>query len=470
MKIKLLILCSVFFICNLIQSQIPNTLSANDKIYGLSKFWSDANYNFVYMYKVEPQKWNDAYKEAIENVQKTKNDYEYFRELQKLCSILKDGHTKVYFPEAIQSQIMTTHFGAYRLFLTNVQGKIFVYDVNKSKAEEIPIGSEIVKVNGLPANEYQQKFVTPYISTSTENDLNNQASYNLLSGLSGDQFDIEIKTPKGEIKKFHLIHSKTEEKELSSEPLPNNGAFEFKWMKDDVAYVVIKTFDDAIAVSGFESKLTELKKAKKIIIDLRNNGGGSGKNALNIAKYFVKSDTIYGAKNYSREIIPTERAIGSFLTAQDTINGKHQWGLSKEEATNLYKAYLGTKFHNFEYKPTIVKSDVKFAVPTVILTNNNTASAAEDFLIYLFNEKNIIRVGDFTNGSTGQPLQIDLPGNTTAWICTKKVTLPNGEEFVGIGIKPNIIVKRNLNDVLYPVKYDSQLSEAMSYLNKPLKN
>jgi C-terminal processing protease CtpA/Prc len=105
-------------------------------------------------------------------------------------------------------------------------------------------------------------------------------------------------------------------------------------------------------------------------------------------------------------------------------------------------------------------------MPTVVLTNSNTASAAEDFLIYLYNAKNITRVGDNTNGSTGQPLQIELPGNGTAWICTKKVNLPDGEEFIGIGIKPQIVVKQTLNDILYPSRYDTQLSEALNFLQK----
>jgi C-terminal processing protease CtpA/Prc len=327
-----------------LKAQISNSISLNERIYGVSKFWSDANYNFVYMYKIDPLKWTNAYKEAIANVQKTKNDYEYFRELQKLCSILKDGHTQIYLPENIQSKVMTTHFGAYRLFLTNVDGRIYIYDVNKSKEKEIPVGSEILKVNGLIVSEYQTKFVKPYISTSTESVLNSKASFGLLAGLEGEQFDIELKTPKGEIKKLHLTHSKTEEKELSSIPLPNAGLFEFKWFKNEIAYIAIRTFDDASVVRDFEAKLPELKKAKKIILDVRNNGGGSGKNALNIAKYFNKSDTIYGAKSYSREIIPTERAIGSFLTAQDTISGKAQWGLSKEDATRQFKAYSGLKF------------------------------------------------------------------------------------------------------------------------------
>lgn len=471
MRNQFLILLALltFFQSSRLSAQVPNTLSVDEKIYGLSRFWSEASYNFVYMYKIDQSVWNNSYKEAITNVQKTNNDYEYFRELQRLCAILKDGHTQVYLPEEVQGQVMITNFGEYRLSLTNVQGKVFVYDVNKSKHKEIPVGSEIVKVNGLSTQEYQRKFVDPYIAASTQNALDTKSAYNLLAGLEGDNYRIELKTPAGEIRRFNLIHAKTIEEESASVPTGNRGIFEFKWLKNEIAYVAIRTFNDISVVSDFDSNLSELNKAKSIIIDIRDNSGGSGKNALNIAKYFVSGDTIYGARNYSREIIPTQRAIGSFLTAQDTIQGKSQWGISKEEATNFYNAYLGSKFYTFEYKPTVAQTNIKFTVPTVILCNSNKASAAEDFLIYLYNEKNIKRVGDYTNGSTGQPLQIDLPGNTTAWICTKKVTLPNNEEFVGIGIKPHILVKTNLSDVLYPLKYDSQLGKAVEYLKSKRK-
>lgn len=449
-----------------LSAQVLNSLSLNDKLYGLSKFWSDVNYNFVYMYKIDPVQWNNAYREAIGNVQESKNDFEYYRELQKLCALLKDGHTQVYFPDTIQNQIMTSMFGEYRLFLTNVLEKTIVIDVNKSKEKEIPVGSEVIKVNGLSTKDYQDKYVSPYISSSTEHNLKNKASTNLLSGFNGQQYSIEIKTPKGEIRQFKLTHAISPEKELSSIPLNKRELFELKWLKDDVAYIAIRTFTTSTVVTDFEASIPQLKNAKKIIIDIRNNDGGSGRNAINIAKYFVKTDTIFGSRNFSREIIPTERAIGSFLSATDTINGKSEWGLSKDETTKMYKAFLGTKFHSYEYSPTILHTTEKISVPTVILTNNYTASAAEDFLIFLNNEENISRIGEYTNGSTGQPFQIELPGHGSAWICTKKVTFPNGEEFIGIGIVPKLIVKRNLNDVLFPNKYDSQLDAAIQFLKK----
>ncbi|WP_262901705.1 S41 family peptidase [Chryseobacterium sp. OSA05B] len=191
---------------------------------------------------------------------------------------------------------MVSMFGEYRLFLMNVQGSVHIIGTNKSKEKEIPLGIEIIKVNGLSTPEYEDKFVKPYISSSTVSYLNFKAGTNLLEGVNGDTYDIEIKTPKGEIKKLHLTHSKTAETAVNPEALHNQALFEFKWLKNDMAYVKISSFENFSIVKDFESKLPELKNAKAIILDIRNNGGGSSKNSKNIAKYFVKGDTIYGAQ------------------------------------------------------------------------------------------------------------------------------------------------------------------------------
>lgn len=64
------------------------------KVFGISKFWQEVNYNFVYLDKIDRELWDSTYIVMIKSVQETKNDYEYFRELQRFCALLKDGHTR----------------------------------------------------------------------------------------------------------------------------------------------------------------------------------------------------------------------------------------------------------------------------------------------------------------------------------------------------------------------------------------
>ena len=125
-------------------------------------------------------------------------------------------------------------------------------------------------------------------------------------------------------------------------------------------------------------------------------------------------------------------------------------------------------FYDFDYRADSIALDAKrIVVPTVLLMGHNTASAAEDFLIYADNQKHMAKMGENSFGSTGQPLSFELPGGGSARICTKKDTYPDGKEFVGYGIKPDIIVTRTLAD--YWSKKDPVMEKAVEYLKQQLK-
>jgi len=446
-------------------AQTPNNTSLSDKIYGLSKFWSEVNNNFVYVYKLDKEKWEFAYKKAISNIQKTKNDYEYYRELQKLCAVLNDGHTQVFMPEELEGNLMNSTFGDYYFSFSNISGKTIVTSVSAKHKKEIPIGSMVISVNNIPIEEYQDRFVIPYISTSSEHTRKNTASRNLLLGNAGEKFEVEFLTPNKELKKLHITLAKYTGGVIFPIPEPKLKPFYYKLLDQEIGLIQLNSFENVSVLDDFKKTLPEIRNAKSIIIDIRNNQGGSSKIAKNIAKYFIQGDSILGAKNSTREIIPVERALGSFLNAQDTLKGKKEWGLNKEETIKYYQAAQGARFYTYENNAEYFDKVEKINVPVVILTDNNTASAAEDFLIYLYNQENITRIGDYTYGSTGQPLQIELPNGGSAWICTKKVTLPSGEEFVGTGIKPQILVKKTIDDYIIPDS-DSQLEKAIRHICK----
>ena len=58
-----------------------------------------------------------------------------------------------------------------------------------------------------------------------------------------------------------------------------------------------------------------------------------------------------------------------------------------------------------------------------------------------------ILVGSSTAGSTGQPLSFAMPGGGTARICAKRDMYPDGREFVGRGIAPDIAVSMTAADL-----------------------
>lgn len=448
---------TLLFICLISHAfaQFPNKLSKEEKVYGLSKFWQEVNYNFVYLSKVDKAEWDKLYLKMIGEVQETKNDYEYYRLLQKFCAFLKDGHTNVWSPKEIQDNVFTSDFGDYKLVVSNFGGKAIITRVNGSKKDELPIGTEIKKVNGIPSQEYINKNVLPYISSSTTHILEDWSISNMLQGYKGTTFDLELVTPTGETKRIKLTHSKTSEKELY--PSETTELFEFKWINESTAYVAMNSFSDWAIMDKFSDKLSELQRAKRLIIDLRKNGGGDEGIAREIFKYLTKDTVLYGSKSQSRLHIPSYKAWGKWAKASDTT--RSAW--SKQAYLSYYDRY----YYNFPYDSYNTSNLLisRIEIPTAILIGHNTASAAEDFLIYASNQENITKVGEPTFGSTGQPLMFDLPGGGTGRVCTKKDTYANGKEFVGYGIQPDVKVERTLPD--YLKGKDVVLEKAVEYLN-----
>lgn len=443
-------------------AQVANAISPADKVFGLSKFWQEVNYNFVYLNTIKPRSWDSAYKALIPQVQATQNDYEYYRLMQKFCALLKDGHTEVFMPPINGLNFMSTMFGDYLLVLKRVDNKVIVKRTWKKDAQKFPLASEILEVNGLPTEVYIQDSIAPYISSSTDYVRNDIASGILLMGTPGSTFTIKLRKPDGQEATYSLTHAKTKDSIF----YPNPGVYpdeqqrevlEWKTFPNSIAYVALNSFAiESKTDSIFESLLPSLEKSKGIIIDLRHNGGGDDGIAFNILKHFIEDSVIVGASSVTRTYDPYLKAIGKYVDVTDTAGNR-----DKQEAWLLYNGFA-VYDEPSTWHSKIEESTKRLTAPVVILTNHYTESAAEDFLIGADNQKHIIKIGEPTNGSSGQPYRFDLPGGGSARICIKKDMYPDGREFVGKGIQPDIRVTPTVKD--YLENRDVVLEAALKYL------
>jgi C-terminal processing protease CtpA/Prc len=217
---------------------------------------------------------------------------------------------------------------------------------------------------------------------------------------------------------------------------------EYKVFDKRIAYVALNSFSDAKINTLFENLLPSLEKAKGIILDLRYNGGGDDGIAFNILKHFIKDTVFLGSASTYRDFNPYLQAVGRYVQVADTAGHP-----DKRNAWLLYNGYP------IYTKPAVWRSKIdnnikRISAPVVILTGPYTASAAEDFIIATDNQKHITKIGQPTNGSTGMPYRFDLPGGGSARICVKKDMYPDGREFVGYGIQPDIEIIPTVNDYL----------------------
>ncbi|MCI5058494.1 MAG: S41 family peptidase [Flavobacteriales bacterium] len=432
-----------------------NTISTKQKIYGLSKFWQEVNYNFAFFDQVPNLNWDSAYQSYIQKVSQTTNDLEYYNELQRFCALLKDGHTNIYLPKRLDSLILQNSYAEFSFQVKNLEGGVYVIKADKHTAKELPLGSEIIEVNGQETEVYLKEKVIPLISSSTSHILWNWAVERMFWGTEGTYFDIKIRTPKGEFRRLRLTLAK-DKRRLKTK---DNPLYEFKWLDNKIAYVSLNSFSKSEIISEFEESLSDLHQAKAYILDLRKNGGGMTDVGTNILKYFTNKEYVLGSTWKTREHVAAYKAWGSPIP---TIGWK---------GDEQYRKYLeGNSWIKGEHDTLFIADDFpKLLKPMVVLISNNTASAAEDFMIYLDYLGNRAKVfGQPTFGSTGQPLIFEMPGGGYARVCTKRDTYPDGRDFVGYGIQPDVEILETVSD--YILGKDATLDQAIEYLKKEVKN
>lgn len=165
--------------------ELPNTLTPQQKLFGLSKVWSEAKYNAAFFDNIGVEKWDSAYRAFMQPVMDTPNDYTYFRELTRFCALLRDGHSWIHYRSA---PYITTLFDKLQWNLSCIEGKAIVTGISSKQKDLVPVGSEIVEVNGMPTAAYLDAYVIPYISSSTDYVQMNQAVSSMFRSLKGDSY------------------------------------------------------------------------------------------------------------------------------------------------------------------------------------------------------------------------------------------------------------------------------------------
>ncbi|AXY76587.1 peptidase S41 [Paraflavitalea soli] len=447
------------------QIDTVSNISDADKLYGLSLFWKEASYNFAYFDKAKIN-WDSTYQAFIPKVLATKNTWDYYRVMKRFCALLKDGHTNVYTPGTLMKggQLYLP------LVLTWLDGKVIVTNVPRQDSVAIPVGTEVIKLNEVPMIAYLEKEIIPGVSASATHQLWNDAVSELFNNVDSNKlFHFTLKTPAG--KTFVYTTHLRSTRAAWAYPLPNRPwlRFRFEKLPQDIAYLQFNTFGDDSVVYDFKQRLPELYTAKAVIIDLRNNGGGNSGIGVAILKYFTDKKNITGSTWRTRENISAFRAWGKFIKDEELEKQLKENPFNKAWIQKSYDISRGNYWYSGDTSSFYNEvTDKKITVPLVVLIGNNTASAAEDFLIALDDLKGRATVvGERTYGSTGQPLMFDLPGGGSARICTKRDTYPDGREFVGYGVKPDIEVKRTVED--YARKRDPQMEKALEVLRAAMK-
>jgi carboxyl-terminal processing protease len=419
-------------------------LDATERLYGLSLIWQEVNYNFAFFDQVPELDWDSAYRAFIPRVLAAPSTWDYYRELQRFVALLHDGHTGVWMPPALQSETWLRDGNPWVL-TRRVGNAIVVRAVGQSLLDRIPLHSVITEIDGRPALDVARERRLPFVAQSTEHYRLDRVALEALHGPADEPVTIHYTTPAGEAR-THELRRDRRTREDSWVPDVNAPVepFEMRWLEDGMAYVALNTFGDTITAHLFEAALPELRRARALVIDLRRNGGGSSGIGYRVASW-ITNDTLETSRWRTREHRAAPKAWGRF-------------------GSPLHRAYgeMDAWHDGGSHGRVAPAPGERVVVPTVVLQDHDTFSAAEDFLVAIDAVPHVTTLGRPSGGSTGQPLMLDLPGGGGVRIVTKRDTYPDGRDFVGIGALPDVTVQPSVADVQQG--RDVQLERAVELL------
>ena len=242
---------------------------------------------------------------------------------------------------------------------------------------------------------------------------------------TGDQFSVistKIKGEEGSTVKLKVLRGKEEKEfEIKREKIVVNPV-EGKVIENNIGYIDFSSFDENTS-EEFKKKYEELASQgiKSLIIDLRNNGGGIVDEALEIADYFVEKDTVL------------------------------LYEVDKDNNEKVEKA----------------KDGVLINMPTIVLTNENTASSSEILAGALKDLGKAKIVGTKTYGKGVIKSLLTLSDGSGIKITSEEYLTPNKTKINKVGIEPDETVE--LPDTVTNVlrveeKDDTQLQKAIRML------
>ena len=188
-----------------------------------------------------------------------------------------------------------------------------------------------------------------------------------------------------------------------SQPRGSGAQGSVRWgrLTDGVGYVHISSFGSHGIGAAVDAALTSLQGVDAMIVDVRNNGGGS--------------DT------------QSQAAAGRFIG--DRVHYR----------TVRYKDGPGHDDFGPEIRDFIEPAGRRaFDGPVAVLQNRRVFSAAEDFVIAMRVRSGVTFVGDFTGGGAGNPIPRELPNHWLVHVPRWLLWAADGTQYEGVGLAPDL--------------------------------
>lgn len=208
----------------------------------------------------------------------------------------------------------------------------------------------------------------------------------------------------------------------------SRGGLSYKILDDSVAYIRYASFANVLSETTLDYALYILEPCSGLIIDIRNNGGGSLDNVETLVSRFIDS-----------------RILAGYIS--------HKTGPGHNDFSEPYAYY-------FDPAPS---PRIHWTKPVVLLTNRSTFSAANNFVSVMRLLPQVTVVGDRTGGGSGVPFNSEIPCGWAVRFSASPVYDAEGR-LTEDGLPPDIHV--DLDPELALKGIDTMLDTAIDILRK----
>lgn len=337
---------------------------------------------------------DSAYRHYLDSALAATDRLAFTRASMRFVAALRNGHS------GFSDQVAERAYGASMGFTVVPVGPDFV--VAWSRLDGLRKGDVIAAIDGEPMEQVFQR-LAPYVSASQEAWARRSLFWRRF--LFPERFTLTL----GDKRTVAIVRQA---------PPPGSPSPDWdvksRWLVPGrVAYVQVPSFDAEVFRDSAVAAVKRHLDAPAIVVDVRGNGGGTTPLAL----MELLQDREW---RWYAEATPA----GAALDRKDRPRQMLRW--AAEVLPPAKEPYRGR---------------------LVILADGGCFSACEDFLVPFKDNGRATIVGSATGGSSGQPTFFDLGDGMSFRIGTKREYLPDGREFEGVGILPDVLVEPTVEDI-----------------------
>lgn len=472
-KVKILFLAILLPLIALSQKRLTNEQVLED--YKILKNVLTKGHPTLYEY-TSKSKWDSLFTDFEKNkITTIDNNNDFYKSITELTDYVRDGHLIVMRPQ------LDSVPNLFPLWLKIINKKLYT----DTDDFDIPVGSEIISIDGLNAKELRNRFMK-YAPTDgfneTKKDRQIEMEFSILHFYefgAKPTYQVEYRTPSNEVitstiesQTFESIGKRFTKRNsfLARKTLSKKGPHLYFIDSISTAVLTLNSFN--LDVERFKIALVDIfknikqKRAKNLIIDIRQNEGGYPLNTIKAFSYITNEPFKQQVSSYvTTDTLPEEQY------SQNLVNGYTYETFFKKYYQNTEKTKNGWKSITDENEPLMIPHKKRFEGEVYVLIGGKTFSAGSSFALFCKNQ-GIILVGEETGGSYytqtgGYPIIYTLPNSKIkVLISFVKISRYTKDETVikGSGIVPDIEIPLTVKDLIDDK--DSQLDYIIKQINK----